>query len=188
MSIYNTHQIRQVLDKLELENETKISLKDLESKLKIIPVVNSIVQTIRAVSNNYLSPSLRNEISGQTTRDDYVQDHIPVISLGRRQGHTSAIIELVQNAHENIVVVVPNNSMLSAYTDVLSDPRPYKSSGYFIYNDKVKFVTQTNFATYENMYAIHEDPLIILESVSSSKLFLESSKVRLTGKYIIVGN
>lgn len=189
MSNYTIHQIRHALDKLELENQTIFSIKDLESKLKIIPVVSSIVQTIKAVSNNYISIALRDEISEQVTREGYVQEFIPVISLGRRQGHTSAIIELIQNTDEDVVVVIPNGAMLREYGSLIGRSRgSHTSGGVLIYNDKVKFVTQSHFAAYENIYATKADPLIILDCACVAKPFLESGKVSLTNKYVIVGN
>lgn len=189
MSNYTIHQIRHALDKLELENQTIFSIKDLESKLKIIPVVSSIVQTVKAVSNNYPSIALRNEISGQVTREGYVQELIPVISLGRRQGHTSAIIELIQNTDEDVVVVLPNSAMLREYGSLIGRPRgSHTSGGVLIYSDKARFVTQSHFAAYENIYATKTDPLIILDCACVAKPFLESGKVSLTNKYVIVGN
>lgn len=190
MSNYTLHQLRSALDKLESENNTVVSIPELETKLKFIPVINSIVQMIKAISNNYISPSLRNELSQATSREAYVEDILPTISLGRRQGHSTAIVELVQNADEEIVVVVPHQGMLREYENKLGRTSRESLHSTFAYNNKVKFITQAHFSQYSCVYtSVKSDPLIIFDCSNVSKSFLiKATRIELTNKFVFVGN
>lgn len=192
MTSFTIPEIRSALDSLE-SSKTLISLEDIKKELSYAPVVASIVNMIKALSEGYISPLLRETVAEQMCSEHYIEEVIPSIRLGRRRGHSTAIAKYIQsNPNESIMVVVPSVYMIDEYRTMLSIPirRGSTKSSTYSYNQNVTFITQVAFKNSISKSSFYnQDPLIIVECAVFSKAFLNSLDPEILQQRIItVGN
>lgn len=183
MTDYSLLQIKKAVDKLEEQRVCLVSLEDIALQISRQEATDRLVSLIESVSKQKrISAHMLDRLS----RESYVDELIPRICLGRRQGHTTAVVEYIQNTLEEVIVVVPYQTNISHLEKLLGLPVHQRALCH--YKPNVTLMTQSHFKSYSELY-LHKNPFIIFEQDMVASQFLKTNTdIELGHRMVLVGN
>lgn len=183
MTDYSLLQIKKAVDKLEDQRIHLVSLEDISVQIERQESTDRLVSLIESVSKQ---KRMASHLIDHLSRDSYIDDLIPRICLGRRQGHTTAIVEYIQNTLDEVIVVVPHATSISELERMLN--LPIRQRSICQYKPNVTLMTQAHFKMYHELY-MDKKPFIIFEQYTASSQFLKvNTRIKLSQRMLIVGN
>lgn len=182
---YAVSSVQRALDYLSATGTT-VTLPELQRQLSLGVLAEAISKMIKTVSDNYMPISIREGVLRDLDSHPYILEMIPRIALGRRRGHSSAIVQYIQdNPNDETVVVVHNHVMLDEFANMLSMQK--SNTGVLHYNRNVSIVTQSWFKRGGNSLSL-KDPLVILDTQIGVESYLKDYPSLASTRFIVVGN
>lgn len=183
MTDYSLLQIKKAVDKLEDQRVHLVSLEDIAVQISRQEATDRLVSLIESVSKQ---KRIATQLVDHLARDNYVDDLIPRICLGRRQGHTTAVVEYIQNTLDEVIVVVPYVTHIGFLENMLGLPVHQRNVCH--YKPNVTLMTQSWFKNNSALY-LDKKPFIIFEQYAVSAEFLKvNTHINLSHRMLIVGN
>lgn len=104
MTTFKVSEVRQLID--SMRDDESISSSQMEVLIKKNNLNSSIVGLIKATVDNYVSKVLREKVVAQLTAEGVASELIPTIALGRRAGHTTAIVNYARQVKDKNVYII----------------------------------------------------------------------------------
>lgn len=165
MTILKVSDVKQYLS--TQEDDSTISLENLEYLVKKTCNNKVIVQTIKSCIDNYTPYNLKEQLVTKLKPEGIVSELIPTISLGRRAGHTTAIVNYSkQTKDKNIFIITYSDFQVQEIVNLFNPKACFKNDRYYKVSDNVFVMNSTSAARNISRIAPKDSVILFDSSVS----------------------